>query len=481
MADRIVIVGGGISGLAAAYELACRGTPFVLLEASSRLGGVIRTEQLDGFVIDAGPDALLTQKPAAIELCRELGLGDRLRPQQQRGTAVVREGRLRALPDASVFGIPVDWTPFAITRAISLRGKIRMAAEYLLRGRPTAGDESIASFMGRRFGREAVEYLADPLLAGIHGGDAERLSMQALFPRLLEMERRSGSVIRGLRDSARRRTGPPPVPFIAPLGGLGEMVDALVARLPPDSLRTNVRVDRLERAGATGYHILLGNGATLNADVVLLATPPHVTTCMVKTLDPALAAACARIHAVSSVTVALGYHARALRHPLVGTGIVVPRSAGLSVTAATWVSSKWAGRAPVDHVLMRAYLGGARNPEAIDLPTETIVQRVQRDLSRLIGITGEPALVRVYRWRNANAQQNVGHLALMTSIEERLAVQGGLFMSAAGFRGSGIADCVSDGRRQAAAAADRLDSYRAAIFDFARASDRRSRTAAAFG
>lgn len=481
MPRRIVIVGGGISGLAAAYELACRGTSFQLLEASPRFGGVIKTEEIDGFLIDAGPDALLTQKPAAIELCRELGLGDRLRPQQQRGTSVVRDGRLRALPDASVFGIPVDWAPFVTTRAISLRGKVRMAAEYLLRGQPAEGDESIASFMGRRFGREAVEYLAEPLLAGIHGGDAERLSMQALFPRLLDMERRHGSVIRGFRESARRRTGPAPVPFVAPLGGLREMVDALIARLPPASLQTNVRVDRIESAGGGGYRVVLDDGTALSADVVLLAAPPHVTTAIVRSLDSALAAACARIHTVSSVTVALGYHARALGHPLTGTGIVVPRSAGLSISAATWVSSKWTARAPADHVLLRAYLGGARDPEAIELPTETILRRAQEDLARLIGITGDPVLARVYRWRNANAQQNVGHPALMNSIEERLAAHAGLFMSAAGLRGSGIADCVSDGRRQAAAAADRLASYRAAIFDFARASDRSSRTPAAFG
>jgi protoporphyrinogen oxidase len=203
----VVIVGGGMSGLAAGYELARRNVPFVLFEAAPTVGGVVKTERIDGFLIDAGPDALLTQKPAAIDLCRELGMSDRLRPQAQRGSFLVRHGILRRLPEASVFGIPVDWSPFVTSRAFSLRGKLRMAAEYALPGRPGSADESIASFMGRRFGREAVEYLADPLLAGIHGGDAERLSMQALFPRFLQMEQRYGSVIRGLRAGARQRTG----------------------------------------------------------------------------------------------------------------------------------------------------------------------------------------------------------------------------------------------------------------------------------
>ena len=453
MTARIVIVGGGISGLAAAYELTRRGVPFLLLEASPRLGGVVRTEQVGGFVIDAGPDALLTQKPAAIELCHELGIGDRLRPQQHRGTFLVRNGMLRSLPETSVFGIPVDWTPFVTTRAISLRGKVRMAAEYLRPGRPRDEDESIASFMGRRFGREAVDRLADPLLAGIHGGDANRLSMQALFPRFLEMERRYGSLIRGFQATARQRTRPAAAPFIAPLGGLRELVDALVGALPPASLRTGVRVDRIEAAGGQGYHLDLGDGDTVTADAVLLATPPRVTTLMVRGLDPFLAAACARIPAVSSVTVALGYPKRAVRHPLAGTGFVVPRSEAMSVGAVTWVSSKWEGRAPSDHVLLRAYLGGARDPGAIDLPDATILRRAHGDVSRLLGIAGEPMLARVYRWRDANAQQEVGHPALMARIEDHLIAHPGLFVSAAGFRGSGIADCVADGRRQAALAA----------------------------
>lgn len=449
----IAIIGGGISGLAAAYELARRGVPFVLLEAAPVVGGVVKTERVDGFVIDAGPDALLTQKPAAIELCRELGIGDRLRPQADRGSFVVRRGVLRALPEASVFGIPTDWLPFVTTRAFSLRGKLRMAAEYALPGRPAAGDESIASFMGRRFGREAVEYLADPLLAGIHGGDAARLSMQALFPRFVEMERTQGSLIRGFRAAARRRRGTSPAPFVAPLGGLSEMVDALVAALPAGSVRTGVRVDALESIGRPGYRVRLSGGETMIADAVLLATPPRVTAPIVRGLDRELAGACARIPSVSVVTVALAYPKRSVRHPLRGTGIVVPRSEGMTISALTWVSSKWEGRAPGDHVLLRAYLGGARDPGAIDLSSDAIITRAQRDVSRLIGVSGDPVLARVYRWPHANAQQEVGHLALMTQIEGRLAEHAGLLISAAGFRGSGIADCVADGRRQAQAAA----------------------------
>jgi oxygen-dependent protoporphyrinogen oxidase len=449
----VVIVGGGMSGLAAAYELARRNVPFCLLEAGPVLGGMVKTERVGGFVIDAGPDALLTQKPAAIDLCRELGMGRRLRPQSQRGTFLVRGGALRALPETSVFGIPVDWAPFVTSRAFSLRGKLRMAAEYALPRRPAAGDESIASFVNRRFGREAVLYLADPLLAGIHGGDADRLSMQALFPRLLDMERRYGSVIRGFREVARQRTGPPPAAFVAPFGGLREMVDTLVATLPRGSVRTGVRVHSIESLDRLGYRLHLADGRMVTAEAVLLATPPRVTAPLLRAFDPALAGACARIPSVSVVTTALAYPRRVVRHPLLGTGLVVPRAEKMSISALSWVSSKWKGRAPADHVLLRAYLGGARDPGAIDLPSDVIVERAHRDAARLLGITGEPVLARVYRWPDASAQQEVGHLDLMRQIDDRLSAHVGLFISAAGFRGSGIADCVADGRQQAAAVA----------------------------
>lgn len=332
-------------------------------------------------------------------------------------------------------------------------GKLRMAAEYVLPGRPAAGDESIASFMGRRFGREAVEYLADPLLAGIHGGDAERLSMRALFPRFLDMERRYGSLIRGFRAGMRGRTGPAAAPFVAPIGGLREMVEALVAALPRESCRTGVRVDGIEAIGHGGFRVHDAAGNTMTADAVLLATPPRIIAPIVRTFDPALAGACARIPSVSVVTAALAYPRRAVKNPLNGTGVVVPRSEGMGISAVTWVSSKWEGRAPSDHVLLRAYLGGARDPGAIDLSTDAILARAHRDVGRLLGIIGEPVLARVYRWPHANAQQEVGHLGLMAQIDDRLSAHSGLFISAAGFRGSGIADCVADGRRQATAAA----------------------------
>jgi oxygen-dependent protoporphyrinogen oxidase len=272
----VAIVGGGISGLTAAYQLQSAGVPFVLLERGDRLGGVVMTERVLGYTIDAGPDALLTQKTAAIDLCGELGLGARLRPQLRRNTFVVRTRRLRELPEASVLGIPTQWMPFVTTDAFSWLGKLRMATEPLWPAAVAAADESIASFIGRRFGQEAVAYLAEPLLAGIHGGDPAQLSMRAAFPRFLELEAKFGSVIAGLRKIRAAQSGSNGqhgAPFVSLPGGMSELVEALIGRLPPASLRTSARVARLAETGR-GFAIGLQGGDQLDVRALVLATPP---------------------------------------------------------------------------------------------------------------------------------------------------------------------------------------------------------------
>ena len=456
MNPAVAIVGGGISGLAAAYQLQTLGVPFVLLERGDRLGGVVMTERVGGYTIDAGPDALLTQKPAAIDLCGELGLASRLRPQLRRNTFVVRARRLRELPEASVLGIPTRWMPFVTTDAFSWLGKLRMATEPMWPAAAAATDESIASFIGRRFGQEAVAYLAEPLLAGIHGGDPSRLSMRAAFPRFLELEAKYGSVIAGLRkirSSQSVSNGQHGAPFVSLPDGMSELVDALTRRLPPASLRTNASVARVvETAG--GFTIRLQGGEKLAVPAVLLATPPHVTQELARSFDLPLADLCGRIRAASVVTVALGFARSAVRHPLNGAGVVVPRQEQLTIRALSWVSAKWADRAPADRVLLRAYLGGISDPDAVESSDEALIAAACRDTATLVDTIGDPELARVYRWRDSTPQLEVGHGNLMTAIESRLSLHPNLMISASGFRGTGIADCVADGRRQAQRAAE---------------------------
>ena len=446
-----VIVGGGISGLAAAYELHASKVPFLLVESAHRFGGLIRTETIDEFVIDAGPDAILTQKPGGVALCRTLGV--ELSPVKSPGTFIARRDALRLLPEAGMFGIPTDWRGFARTRAFSTVGKFRMAAEYFLpplRPAPARNDESIASFVARRFGLEAMETIGEPLMAGIHGGSAARLSMRALFPRVLDFEQRDGSVIRGIRR-ARRHSGAQQSPFASVRGGTEALVTALVDAMPRESLIRGIEVRAIERA--SHWRIHLSNGDCLQAPAVLIATPPRVVKRLLVDAEPVLSELCGRVRDVSLVTVSLGYDKRAVRHPLAGSGFVVPASERAHVTAVTWIRPKWPDRAPAECVLLRAFLGGARDAGAIDRSDTELIGSVRDDFRRYPADYRSTQVARVFRWPHAGPQLDVGHLELMDGVSARLHDTPGLFLSAAGFRGVGIADCVADARAQAAAAA----------------------------
>jgi len=265
----VVIVGGGIAGLSAAYELQRRGVGVRLLEASDRLGGVIRTDRFDGWVVDGGPDSLLVQKPAAVTLCRELGLGDRLVSTLTPRTAyVLRGGRLHPIPEGSFLGFPVRARALAASSLFSIGGKLRMACEVVIPRSEHDEDESIAAFVRRRFGEEAVDYLAEPLLAGIHAGDVDRLSVRALFPRLVDAERQSGSIIRAFR-SLRMKPSPQGA-FVSLPGGVGELADALAGALAAGTIMTSSRVTDVRHAGV---FMLDTTAGALQASAVILAVP----------------------------------------------------------------------------------------------------------------------------------------------------------------------------------------------------------------
>lgn len=445
-----VIVGAGIAGLSAAYELCARGRSCVVLEERARPGGVIRTERVDGFVIDAGPDSLLVQKPAAIELAREVGLGDRLVPTLQPRTAyVVRNNRLVPLPEGSFLGIPTRIDAFVTTPLFSLPAKLRMALELVVPRRTDVDDESIGGFMRRRFGREVVTYLAEPLLAGIHAGDVERLSMRALFPRLLEAERARGSVIRSLRalKTAQASGGA----FLSLAGGLDELVDGVTARLPAATLRCHARVSRVRGRGP--FQVTLESGEGFDARVLIAATPARVSASMLGEVDAELARLCAELRYASTAIVALGFRRERVRHPLAGSGFVVPRAERRTLMAGTWVSSKWPNRAPDGHVLLRGFVGGVAGADLLALDDGSLVDRVVNELAERLGIDGAPMLTRVFRWLDATPQHEVGHHRWMRALDQRLATVHGLFLTGSSYRGTGIPDCVADGRAVGAKAA----------------------------
>jgi oxygen-dependent protoporphyrinogen oxidase len=441
----VIVVGGGIAGLSAAYELHARGVSFVLLERTGRPGGVIVSEDVDGYTVDGGPDSLLVQKPEAIALCREVGLGDRLVPTRPPRLAYIqRGGRLHPLPASSVLGIPTRIGPFIGTNLFTWSGKMRMAAELLVPRRIDGADESIGSFMRRRFGEEATTYLAEPLLAGIHAGDVDRLSIKALFPRLVETEQKHGSLLAAF---ARARTPVSPDGAFRSLpGGLSEMVRAVVARLPQDSLRFNTPVSRVL---LDSIRVETQAGGTLAARAVIVTAPAYVAADLLQEENRELAHLCGDVRYASTATIALAFPRSAVAHPLNGSGFVVPRTEGTGILAASWLSSKWPHRAPDDRVLMRAFFGGARDEHALGKSDAQLQDTALAALRPLLGITGDPLLARVYRFERASAQHEVGHLARIEALDRILAGTPGLFMTGSGLRGVGIPDCVADARATA--------------------------------
>jgi oxygen-dependent protoporphyrinogen oxidase len=450
----LLVIGGGIAGLSAAFEAKKRGVSFILVEAQPQLGGIIRTESENGFTIDAGPDAIFTQKPAAIQLCQELGLADRLMSTKLPRTAfVMRNGSLHPLPEASVLGIPTKWAPFAASSLLSPMGKFRMSLDLVIPRNRSSEDESIASFFRRRFGREAVHYLAEPLLAGIHAGNVDRLSVNALFPNLRDAERHHGSVIRAYRKA--RGNIKTDGPFRSLPGGIGELIDTLIKALPNDNLKCNTSVDSIEHGSS--FVARVRSGHNIEARQIILATPAYVTSRLIAPIDQELARLCGEIPYQSTVTVFLSYPRKFVAHPLLGSGFVVPRiEHGSSLMAATWVSSKWKDRAPNDQILIRGFMGGSRAPGAIDREDGELIQSCHEELSTILGISTTPNFVKLYRWVQATAQHEVGHLKRLSKIEKRLERLQGLYLTGSGYRGTGIPDCVADGRNVATKAISAL-------------------------
>jgi len=448
----IVIIGGGISGLAAAYELAHRRTPFILLEASDRLGGLIFTEHIGGYTIECGADSMLAQKPSAIALCEELGLASRLMPTTPPRTAYVHaRGQLFPIPSPSLLGIPT--TPEGIANHALLPESARQTLRERIESDIPAAqdDESVANFFRRRFGPETVSLIAAPLLGGIHAGDVELLSIASVAPRLVAADARPGGLRRTLSEA-------PPASLADGLfrslpQGMGELVSAVIGRLPKHSIRLRTEILRLERFGS--HWIVHTRDEAIPAAGIIIAAPAYAAADVLGQAAPAIASICAEMPYVSTASVALSWPRSAVSHPLDGSGFVVaPKHSRLRITACSWVTSKWAGRAPDGMVLLRAFLGGALDPDVVMLEDDELIAIAARDLASVLEVEGLPALARVHRWIRAGAQHNVGHLARMARLEGLLAESPGLFVAGSGFRAIGVPDCIADGRAAASAASD---------------------------
>jgi oxygen-dependent protoporphyrinogen oxidase len=410
----------------------------------------------DGFLLEGGPDAFIALKPDALALCKELDLETRLVGSNtgQRTVFLLREGRLVPMPEGLALGVPTRVGPMARSPLISWPGKARMALDVVLPRRRGSGDESVADFFRRRLGREALARLADPLLGAIHGGDPERMSLRAILPRMAELEERHRSLVLGLqREQRPRSTGPAaPGPMFYSLGGgLAELVDALVARLPAGSLRGGaaVRSLRANREGA----VLQTAAGEVRARAVVLATPPPVAAELIAPLDAEAAGVLSSIPLSSSATVHLAYRREDVGHPLDGHGLLVPRGEGLRTVACGFASTKFPGRAPAGYVLLRGAVGGVRDPQAVQLEECDLIALVHAEMSGPLGLRARPTLARAFRWPSATPQMEVGHLERIGRLEQRLEGLPGVFLTGAGLRGVGLPDVIGDGRRTAAQAA----------------------------
>lgn len=450
---RVVVIGGGITGLAAAHratELAReRGGALDLrvLEARGRLGGTIESARVDGFLLETGPDSFLSEKPWGLALVRRLGIEDRLvrTDDRFRKTFVWHRGRLHALPDGFQLLAPTRLVPFVTSSLFSWPGKLRMALDLVL-PRGVSDDESLGAFVRRRLGAEALDRVAQPLVAGIYTADPDDLSLAATMPRFLELERRERSVILAMWRASRRA----PVPgasgarwslFVTFRNGMEELVGALAERLPAGAALINRRVAGLERV-ADGWRVATADGESLQADQVILASESHVASRLVRYVDPSLATLLAEIPYSSAATISFGWRREAIPHPLDGFGFVVPRSEGKALLAATFSSVKYPGRAPDGHVLVRAFVGGALNAGILDEADAALVARARGDLRDALGVTAEPLFARVARWPASMPQYRVGHLTRVETIERRLVALPGLHLAGGAYRGVGIADCV---------------------------------------
>jgi oxygen-dependent protoporphyrinogen oxidase len=462
--DRVVIVGGGLSGLVAAHRLAARATgrrpiEVVVLEAKDRVGGAIWTDREKGFLLEGGADSFITNKPWGLDLCKALGLGDQIIGPEasHRRSFVVRDGRLLPVPEGFVLMAPQRIGPILTTPILSFRGKVRLLMDLVLPRRNDEYDESLAAFVKRRLGREALDRLVQPLVGGIYTADPNELSLRATLPQFLAMEREHGGLIRGAIAQARKNksadkqaSGARYGLFVSLIDGMDTLPKALARALPPGTVQTGTAVRRVVRPEGGGpWRVELLDGPAIEAGGVILATEAHASARLLDGFDPELALHLRSIPYASSAIVTVAYPRDQVTHPLDGFGAVIPAIEGRKVLAISFSSIKFPGRAPSGTVLMRVFVGGATQPELYDLDDAAIEALVLEELGQLLGATGTPLLIRVARHPRAMPQYTLGHLDRVATIRQRLLRHPRLILAGNAFDGVGIPDVVRAGQESA--------------------------------
>lgn len=473
---RCVVVGGGMSGLATARAIAAgararqHAVDMTLIESAFELGGNVRTLRDEGYVIDAGPDSWVAAKPALTELVRSLGMSRELIgtiPENRRVYFVVGDA-LVPMPEGLILGVPTQWRAMAFSPIVGWDAKLRMALERIVPQKSWEGDddESVGAFFARRFGDEAKEKIAAPLLSGIFAGDLDQLSVRAAFPQFVGAEKRYGSVLKGMlavmesrRRAAQPSSGVPASPFLSMERGLGSVIDALASDLDGVDVWTGASVDGIEGTpdSVSGRYALRTSRGVLAADAVVLAVSSARASRMTRQLDATLADELGDLMgSASTATVFFGMRREQVDHPLDATGFLVPRTLGRALLACTWVSSKWPHRAPEGRVLMRGFLGGVGREAVLAESDDALAEIVWREIGRVLPLRGRPELTKVFRFDKASAQPWVGHHARVARMRARLAEHVGLEVVASGYDGVGLPDCVRQAHEASEAILDTL-------------------------
>lgn len=469
---RIIVIGAGIAGLAAANRLVeltnekSLAIELMLLEASPRLGGTIATERIDDFIVEAGPDSFITEKPSALLLCERLGLTSRLVSTQAayQKIYIVHRGKLEALPEGFFLLAPTRFWSFIQSPLFSWAGKLRMAGELFLPRGEMNGDESLGAFVRRRFGNEALERVAQPLIGGIYAADPDKLSLTATMPRFKEMEQKKRSIIRAMWNEQRQRrrnretgSGARWSLFVTLSAGMQDLVDTIARRLPEGTVCQNTPASSISYDG-TSWRVQTKNHQQLDSDAVILATPAFHAAELLISVAAQAAADLNQISYASTATVSLAYRSEDFPRRPDSFGFVVPAVEGRKIMACTFSSLKYPGRAPEDHILLRAFVGGSLQPALINDDDATMERNVRAELSSLLGVTAQPLLSRIYRHPNSMPQYHVGHDVRINRIETSLSQIPTLVLAGSAYHGVGISDCVRTGEVAAEKIVNHLES-----------------------
>jgi oxygen-dependent protoporphyrinogen oxidase len=443
MPRKVLIIGGGISGLSAAYYLSKAGIRPTLVEKAPELGGVIRTSVQQGCVLEAGPDGFMAAKPWAMDLIRELGLADQIigSNDHSRITYIVKHGKLVPLPDGLMMVVPTKIMPLVGTSLFGWGTKIRMGLEFFRRPNGKHPDRSVYDFLMDHYGQESIDYLAEPLLAGVYGGDPRQMSVNSVLSRFAEIESKYGSLTRGVLAAPKPPKTSGPKSFLWTLkNGLGELID----KLRPSADVVHGTAEEVQQ-NPSGFRARV-NGDWLDTDHVVLAAPAGDCAKLLGSSHPGLAEFLSDIPYTSSITMALGYRKDTFDHPLNGHGFLVPKLERQYLMGCTWVGNKFNHRVPDDMVLLRCFVGG----NGLALTDDELVAAARSELRGIMGLKAEPVFHSIARWPNAMAQYTVGHQQRVERIQAIVETIPGLHLAGNAYRGIGIPDCVKMGKDAAA-------------------------------